>query len=230
MRILGFDTAMGACSAALWHDGDIIARRFALLQRGHAEALVPMLEGMRASAGGLAYQDVDYFAVTVGPGTFTGIRVGLATARGLGLAAARPVVGVTTLEVIAVAAMAAESELFDVTLALIDARRDEVYAQAFDSQAAPLWPPALLRLDAVVDLTPNGEVLLAGTGTQAVAARFHDAGRVYRLSEQDLGQPDAAHVVRQAARRVQSAPGKIWRPPKPLYIRPPDARLPRASR
>lgn len=228
MRILGFDTAMGACSAALWHDGDVIARRFALLQRGHAEALVPMLEEMRATAGGFAYQDVDYIAVTVGPGTFTGIRVGLATARGLGLAAARSVVGITTLEAIAVAAMAAESARFNVTLALIDARRDEVYAQAFAGQASPLWPPALLPLDAVIDLTPNGQVLLAGTGAQAVAARFHDAGRSYHLAGPDTDHPDAAHVVRQAARQIQSAPGKIWPRPIPLYIRPPDARLPAA--
>lgn len=230
MKILGFDTAMGACSAALWSDGDIVARRFALLQRGHAEALVPMLEEVRAAAGGLAYQDLDYIAVTVGPGTFTGIRVGLATARGLGLAAARPVIGITTLEAIAAAAMAAESERFDVTLAVIDARRDEVYAQAFDSQAEPLWPPALLSLDAVAERISKGEALLAGTGAEAVAARFRDAGRVCRLAGQEWGQPDAAHVVRRAALRIEAAPGKTWRPPSPLYIRSPDARLPNAAR
>ena len=230
MKILGFDTAMGACSAALWSDGDIVARRFALLQRGHAEVLVPMLEEVRADAGGLAYQDVDYIAVTVGPGTFTGIRVGLATARGLGLAAARPVVGITTLEVIAAAAMVAESENFDVTLAVIDARRDEVYAQAFDSRAEPLWPPALLSLEAAAERISEGEALLAGTGAEAVAARLRDAARVCRLAGQERGQPDAAYVVRRAALRIESAPGKAWRPPSPLYIRPPDAHLPDAAR
>jgi tRNA threonylcarbamoyladenosine biosynthesis protein TsaB len=221
---------MGACSAALWSDGDIVARRFTLLQRGHAEALVPMLEEVRAAAGGLAYQDVDYFAVTVGPGTFTGIRVGLATARGLGLAAARPVVGITTLEAIAAAAMAAESERFDVTLAVIDARRNEVYAQAFDSRAEPLWPPSLLSLEVVAERISEGEALLAGTGAPAMAVRLRDAGRVCRLAGEESARPDAAHVVRRAALRIESAPGKTWLPPAPLYIRPPDARLPDTAR
>ncbi len=230
MKILGFDTAMGACSAALWSDGDILARRFTLLQRGHAEALVPMLEEVRAAAGGLAYQDVDYFAVTVGPGTFTGIRVGLATARGLGLAAARPVVGITTLEAIAAAAMAAESERFDVTLAVIDARRNEVYAQAFDGRAEPLWPPALLSLESVAERISEGDALLAGTGAEAVAVRLRDAGRICCLAGSESARPDAAYVVRRAAQRIESAPGKTWLPPSPLYIRPPDARLPDAAR
>lgn len=234
MMILGFDTAMGACSAALWSDGDIVARRFNLLQRGHAEALVPMLEEVRAAAGGLAYQDVDYIAVTVGPGSFTGIRVGLATARGLGLATARPVVGITTLEAIAAAAMAAESEHFDVTLAVIDARRNEVYAQAFDSRAEPLWPPALLSLEVAAERISEGiskgAALLAGTGAQAMAARLRDAGHVCRLAGKESDRPDAAYVVRRAALRIESAPGKTWLPPAPLYIRPPDARLPDAAR
>lgn len=230
MKILGFDTAMGACSAAVWSDGDIVARRFTLLQRGHAEALVPMLEEVRAAAGGLAYQDLDYIAVTVGPGTFTGIRVGLATARGLGLAAARPVVGITTLEAIAAAAVAADPERVDHTLAVIDARRDEAYAQVFDSRMEPLWPPALLNLEAVAERLPEGETLLAGTGAQAVAARLRDAGRVCRLAGSELDRPDAAIVVRRAALRINAAPGKTWPPPAPLYIRPPEARLPNADR
>ncbi len=234
MKILAFDTAMGACSAALWSDGDIIARRFALLQRGHAEALVPMLEEVRAAAGGLAYQDVDYIAVTVGPGTFTGIRVGLATARGLGLAAARPVIGITTLEAIAAAAMAAESERFDVTVAVIDARRNEVYAQAFDSRTEPLWPPALLSLETAAERVAqgmsDGTALLAGTGADAMATRLRDAGRVCRLAGKESLRPDAEHVARRVALRIEAAPGKTWLPPAPLYIRPPDARLPDAAR
>lgn len=230
MRILGFDTAMGACSAALWSEGGIVARRFALLPRGHAEALVPMLEEVRAAAGGIAYQDLDYIAATVGPGTFTGIRVGLATARGLGLATGRPVIGVTTLEVIAAAAMAAEPDTVDVTLAVIDARRDEVYAQAFDRRMGPLWPAAILNLADVAERISQRETLLAGTGAEAVAARFRDAGLSCRLAPPGLALPDAAHVVRRAALRIDAAPGEDWPAPSPLYIRAPDARLPGAAR
>ena len=230
MKILGFDTAMGACSAAIWSDGNIVARRFTLLQRGHAEALVPMLEDVRAAAGGLEYQDIDYVAVTVGPGTFTGIRVGLATARGLGLAAARPVIGITTLEAIAAAAMTAATQSIDATLAVIDARRDEAYAQAFDSRGEPLWPPALLSVPAVAERLPAGKVLIAGSGAKTVAARVGEGDSACRLAGAAYDYPDAVQVTRLAARRIDGAPGKIWPPPSPLYIRAPDARLPNAVR
>ena len=226
MKILGFDTAMGACSAAVWADGAITAHKLRPLERGHAEALVPMLEEVRAAAG-FEYRDFDCFAVTVGPGTFTGIRVGLATARGFGLATGRPVIGVTTLEVLARAAMEHEEPDCDTTLAVIDARRDEVYAQAFGSGGTALWPPAILAVDDVAGKLAPGGIHLAGTGAKAVAARLDEAGHPYSLAGDSIcTYPDAAQVVSLAVERAGSDPKGEWPAPVPLYLRAPDARLP----
>ena len=91
MRILAIDTATAACSAALMVGDAIVARRFVAMARGHAESLIPMVEAVLAEAGA-AYGDLDLIATTVGPGTFTGLRVGLAAARGLAVAGSLPVV------------------------------------------------------------------------------------------------------------------------------------------
>jgi tRNA threonylcarbamoyladenosine biosynthesis protein TsaB len=100
MRILAMDTATSSCSVALWCDETIVAARREVMSRGQAEALVPMIGDVLAEAKVTA-SDLDLLAVTVGPGAFTGLRIGLATARGMGLAAHVPCLGLTTTEVIA---------------------------------------------------------------------------------------------------------------------------------
>ncbi|MBF0307713.1 MAG: tRNA (adenosine(37)-N6)-threonylcarbamoyltransferase complex dimerization subunit type 1 TsaB, partial [Alphaproteobacteria bacterium] len=99
MLALGFDTSLQACSVALWRDGAVLARRSECMARGHAEALLPMIVAVMAD-GGAAWRDLTLIGVTVGPGTFTGIRIGLAAARGLGLAAGLPVAGVGTADAV----------------------------------------------------------------------------------------------------------------------------------
>jgi tRNA threonylcarbamoyladenosine biosynthesis protein TsaB len=105
--VLAFDTSAGACSAAvLGGDGTVLARRCEALERGHAERLLPMLRDVLAEAG-VEIADLALLAVTIGPGTFTGIRIGLAAARGLALASGLPLVGVTSLEAVAASVPAA---------------------------------------------------------------------------------------------------------------------------
>ncbi len=100
MRILALDTATSACSAALWHDGRVCARRLVRMERGQSEALMPMVLDVLAEAG-CGFSQLDLLAVTVGPGAFTGLRIGLAAARGMALASGIPCLGVTTLEAVA---------------------------------------------------------------------------------------------------------------------------------
>ena len=100
MRLLALDTATSACSAALWQDGTVLARHLQPMARGQSEALLPMVAAVMAEAG-LAFADLDLLAVTVGPGTFTGIRIGLAAARGLALATGLPLAGIATTEAVA---------------------------------------------------------------------------------------------------------------------------------
>src|ERR1700674_1714935 len=122
MRILAADTALGACSAAVLENGKLGAHAFQLMARGHAEALAPMVEHVMREAG-LAFTALDRLGVTTGPGTFTGQRVGLAFMRGLALTLKLPLVGVTTLDAMAKAALAS----VDVGAAVVcaDARRGE---------------------------------------------------------------------------------------------------------
>ena len=126
MRLLAVDTALGACSCAIVDDARVLAHRFEIMERGHAERLAPMVdEAMRET--GLSFADLERLAVTTGPGTFTGQRVGLAFARGLRVALKIPLTGITTLEAMATAAIAETGAEFGV--AIHDAKRNEVYFQ-----------------------------------------------------------------------------------------------------
>ncbi len=208
MLCLGLDTALGACSVALTGAAGPLAHRFQAMSTGHAEALAPMVEGLMREAG-LAFPALTRIAVTTGPGTFTGQRIGLAFARGLALALKIPCIGITTLEAMAAAARA-ERPGHGVLVAA-DARRGECYAQAFAVDGAPLGEPALLTLDDAAALISPG-LTLAGTAAEALAAH----GGVLSA----VRQPDAAFVAALALSRPD--PG----PPHPLYLRAPDAKLP----
>jgi tRNA threonylcarbamoyladenosine biosynthesis protein TsaB len=221
MRILAFDTATSACSAALWRDGAVRARRFSAMERGQAESLMPMLEAVLAAAGS-TYGDLDLVAVTVGPGAFTGLRIGLAAARGLALATGVPCLGVTTLEAVAHGVAASERGAATLLVAL-DAKRADLYAQAFDGDMQPLADAVATLPGGLAALLPPGPVVVAGDAAAAAAAALADGGREAVLSAAP-GVPDAASVAALAAARWR--PGMGVAPPSPLYLRPPDAVLP----
>ncbi|MDE1172317.1 MAG: tRNA (adenosine(37)-N6)-threonylcarbamoyltransferase complex dimerization subunit type 1 TsaB [Parvibaculaceae bacterium] len=223
MNILAFDTALGALSAALSAGGPL-TRHFELRTRGHAETLLPLLQDIMAR-GGIAPEALDALAVTVGPGTFTGLRAGLATARGIALARGLPVVPVTTLEAVGSLVEAAPDEAVVVAF---DARRNEVYLQAFEPcSGVPvvLGEPAIVSLDGAAARLPGRPLVLAGSGAGLVAARLAP-GTVYRLSDASP-QPDAAAVLAIAIARIEAEGLEPFRqPPAPLYLRAPDAKLP----
>ena len=208
MLCLGLDTALGACSVALAGAGGIVAQRWQAMGTGHAEALAPMTDALMREAG-VAFGDLERIAVTTGPGTFTGQRIGLAFARGLALALKIPCIGVTTLEAMAAAALAERPER--PVLAAIDARRGEVYAQTFGPDGTPEGAPALLTLEAAEALV-TADITLAGSAAEALAAHGGVASAIR--------QPDAAFIALMA--RMRDDRGL----PQPLYLRAPDAKLP----
>lgn len=224
MNLLAIDTATTGCSAAYQEGGRILAHRAAAMARGQSESLMPMIADVLADAG-RAYGDLQALAVTVGPGAFTGMRIGLAAARGLALALAIPVIGVTTLE--ALAHGVPEAKRRDaVVLAVLDSKRADVYAQAFADDGAALTEAAALHEDGVAamagGLAELGDLVIVGDaeqkvldvlGRRGIAARSADAPAV----------PDAAVVAVIAAGR--GMPVTIDAP-APLYLRPPDATVP----
>jgi tRNA threonylcarbamoyladenosine biosynthesis protein TsaB len=167
--------------------------------------------------------DLTALAVTIGPGTFTGLRVGLSAARGLALSRALPLVGVTTLEAIAAPVEAKPDEII---AAAFDARRAEIYLQAFDAGHAPVCAPMIIALDEAVDHLPGAAFALVGSGADLLAERLLVRGIAARLTDA-LPQPDALEIARIAVARLAAhGPDHFRRAPAPLYLRAPDAKLP----
>jgi tRNA threonylcarbamoyladenosine biosynthesis protein TsaB len=216
--ILALDCSGGACSAALWRRDAVVARRHREMFRGHAEALMPMLVETMAEAGE-AFRALTAVAVTVGPGAFTGIRIGLAAARGIGLAANIPVVGVTTFAAVAEAVpdvQHADRKL----LVLLDSKRGDVFVQEFTSGRAAVGSPAVLSPDAILHRLASYSYVLAGDGIAVVRPRLDAANLDVGYSAVD-GPADALWVARLAARSVAERTGL---PPAPLYLRAPEVR------
>ncbi|MFC3712355.1 tRNA (adenosine(37)-N6)-threonylcarbamoyltransferase complex dimerization subunit type 1 TsaB [Sphingoaurantiacus capsulatus] len=203
---LAIETALHACSAALIDRGRIVAERHEIIARGHAERLVPLIAELLAEAG---VTRANRIAVDVGPGSFTGIRVGLAAARAFGLAWKAPVDGFTSTALVAAGVFADHPDI-DRLYVAFDASRGEVYAQAFDrdGRAGPL---DALAPDAAAAAAPGRTV--AGSGAALLSAVDPS------LAVIDHPWPraaDARHLP--AAARGEAA--------RPLYIRAPDAKVP----
>ena len=216
MNILAVDTALGACSVAILADETVLAHRLELMERGQAEALAPMVECAMRKAG-ITFAALDRLAVTTGPGTFTGQRVGLAFMRGLRLALQRPLIGVTSLEAMAHQAM--EDTGLTLAAAVHDARDGAFYFQLCGREA-PLSSPLLLGLsDVVARIADSGKtVALAGAGSvRLFESRSIDQGRMVRSN---VVVPDACWVARLGS--VRPVPIEI---PKPLYLHAPAAKL-----
>ena len=211
MIVLGIDTALGACSAAVTRDGAVLAAASEPMARGHQERLAPLAQTVMQEAG-LAFAALDRIGVTVGPGSFTGLRVGLAFGKGLGLALGRPCIGIGSLE-----ALAASEPGPGLTAAVIDAKRGQVYLQLFDGGAALMAPDALsveIAVARIAELWRGGPVRLVGPGAALLAGVSPEIRIVERAA------PDPLAICALAAARPAGAP------PRPLYLRAPDAKLP----
>jgi tRNA threonylcarbamoyladenosine biosynthesis protein TsaB len=217
MTLLAVESSGPGCSAALWRDGHVVAARRVPLTRGHAAALPPLVdETMRGAA--LGFETVDAVAVTVGPGSFTGIRVGLAAARGFGLALGVPVLGVTSFEAIAWS-VPARARGQGALVVLIDSGRASRFLQAFDAALQPLAEPVAIELAALAASLPPPPCVLVASGALDPAIA---GGRPVVAAA-----PDAAALAELAGARHRA--GGAFLPPSALYLRPPDATVPRAG-
>jgi tRNA threonylcarbamoyl adenosine modification protein YeaZ len=216
MRVLAIDTALEACAAAVLDTAQPqhAVHESQAMTRGHAEALMPLIARVLERAG-LDASELDRIAVTTGPGSFTGLRVGIAAARGLALATGKPAIGLTTLAAFAAPLIAADDTL--PVVSAIDARHDHIYLQAFGAGGLTLVKPCIVPLRDAIRVASAGAPRLVGTGAEMLA-RVWPSGDVPPRSVRAERAPD----IRWVARLGAAAPAGTS-PPKPLYLRAPDA-------
>jgi tRNA threonylcarbamoyladenosine biosynthesis protein TsaB len=206
--VLGLDTCLTSCSVAVLDGERVLASACEVMARGHQERLAPMAQAVMAEAG-LAFPSLERIGVTVGPGSFTGLRVGIAFAKGLASALDIPAVGVGTLEALA-------ADLPGFVFVAIDARRGQLYGQPFEDGRPLMAPDALAAETAaarLAELCMGRPVTLVGSGAPLLADLVPTANIL------PLEGADARQVARLAAARQPA-------PLRPLYLRAPDAKLP----
>lgn len=215
MKLLAIDTALSTCAAAVLTETsgqEAIVSQCEDLGRGHAERIMGMVASVMAESS-TTFNSLDRIVVNVGPGSFTGLRVGLSIARGFGLVLEKPVISVTTLEAIARQALDKAEERKPV-LVVLDARRDEVYCQTFEADSTPIGEAKVSTVkEQAAELGPD--TILCGSAAKAVAnAAGVDLSRV--CSEAAVASIDYIAKIGRAAEQKDKAP-------MPLYLRAPDA-------
>src|SRR5476651_1856889 len=218
MLILAIDTALDACAAAVLdtESGQLIAQESLAMKRGHAEALMPLIARI-IKASGIGFSRLDRIAVTTGPGSFTGLRVGLAAARGIGLAASKPVVGLTTLSAYAAPVVSRNDE--QPVISAIDARHDQVYFQVVSGNGSSLIRPKVAPIEEALGASRFGAPHLVGNAAKILSDRWPaQALPPFKVDPQPA--PDIAWVAWLGA-----AVSPNTAPARPFYLRAPDAKL-----
>lgn len=212
MKLLAIDTCADRCAACVLDTGDGTAHEVSReMSKGHAEHLMDVV-GECLEAARTGFDGLDRLAVTVGPGSFTGVRVGVAAARGLALALGIPCVGVSTLEALAAAARAAYPGR--PVLAANDARREEIYAALYEGDGTESGPPHVTTVSAAAAFVTADTVLTGSASGQIV-----DAGAAPHAVATAAPAPPIRFVALLGAQK----PGGSEKP-KPLYLRAPDAK------
>lgn len=214
MKILAVDASLSAVSACVFDSGHqtVVAEATEPMQRGHSEAMMPLLESVLSAGPGK--DSIERIAVSVGPGSFTGIRIGVATARALGLAWGVPVVGVSTLS--AFAAPWIDPAADGLVACAIDARHGQVYFQLIARSGRTIIEPRVEKLRDAVRLLGTGRVQLVGDAAPLLAAEAWSQGQKIN-AEESTPFPDIAWVARLGV----AADPSVARP-VPAYIKPPD--------
>jgi tRNA threonylcarbamoyladenosine biosynthesis protein TsaB len=217
MLILAIDTALDACAAGVLDTdaGNMIAQESQPMKRGHAEALMPLIARV-IKASGIGFAGLDRIAVTTGPGSFTGLRVGLSAARGIALAAGKPVAGLTTLA--AYAAPVVSQNAGRPVICAIDARHDHVYFQVVSGDGGWLIPPCVAPIEEALAAARFGSPHLVGNAAKILGERWPaQAPPPFVVDAQPA--PDIAWVAWLGAAVTPDAA-----PARPFYLRAPDAK------
>lgn len=225
--LLAIETAGSACSAAVVRDDTLVAAERIAMRHGHGERLLPMVEGVMAAAA-LRPHELDWIAAAVGPGGFTGIRVGLAAACGIALATGARSIGVSSFA--AVAVLVRPRDAGEALLVALDSRRDDLYVQLFAADPLlPLAPPQAVlpdRLAAYVPVVAGARrLLIAGDAADRAAAAMREQRRPVTIVTDSA--PDARGVAAVAATTLRRGVNESVPALRPFYLRPPDVSQPR---
>jgi tRNA threonylcarbamoyladenosine biosynthesis protein TsaB len=216
MKILALDTSMGACSAAVLSGKELFARQEAM-ERGHAEAFMPMVAEVLAEAE-IRPAALDVIAATTGPGSFTGVRIAIAAARGLALVTGAKLFGIDSLSVMAKTALAEGLAPGGPYAVAVDARRGMLYLGLFDAAGERREGPLLIAPDDAAMALPRELHVAVGSGATLLAEAGALRGRDIEAKLPEL-QPSAASLA-----EIAFAGGETVPTLKPLYLRPPDAK------
>ena len=217
MRILAIDTALPAVSACVLDSEGIepLARESAPMERGHAEALLPLIARVVGAVDG-GFASIDRVAVTVGPGSFTGIRIGLAAAQGIALARKIELVGVSTRAALAAPYILEPFE--GVVAAAIDARNGQVYITAYGPDGRTVLPPRRMGAHEALRAVGDGPLRLVGAGAALLAPQARASGVVAQIAD-TAAAPDIVFVARLGL--VANAADA---PARPFYLQAPAAK------
>ena len=223
-KLLAIDTAGAACSVALRIGDDVVASQSREMVRGQAEALMPMVAEVMGTAE-VEFSTLNLIAVTIGPGSFTGLRTGLAAARGLALALAVPIIGVTTTEAIALEAHRAINPAADRQITVVlNSRRGDLYVQHFTAGLVPLGEPSAASPQDIARAVSADDVIFAGDATGQISDVVRAWADRPDFSYFPVTSPNATFVADVAANRWNSTSVKeALVPPGLLYVRSPDA-------
>lgn len=217
MRILAIDTALSAVSACVLVSGATRpeAKETLGMERGHAEALIPLVDRVMGGIDG-GFASLDRIAVTVGPGSFTGLRVGIAAARAMALAWSIPAVGVSTLAALA-APLIVEDKAGTIAVA-VDARHGHIFFAAFHADGRLQIPPQFASIADAIRQLGEGPLRLAGSGAPLLAIEAWARGIKAEIAGDRIA-PDIAFVA-----RLGLLADPAGSPPRPLYLKAPDAK------
>lgn len=224
--ILGMDTSMSACSVALIASGGTVAHASEEMTRGQSEALAPMIDRVMT---GHDYEDLSAVAVTRGPGAFTGLRIGLAAARGLALTIDKPCLGLSTFDVLSFQVMQNTDVNIPsdgIVVIAIETKRDDFYIQAIGQDGSFVVPPtAMISNDIRASLPTDRPLFIAGDGRIRLHQELGPDGPAM-CEVPNVILPDAAMLAKCAQAFIE-APDDA--PASPLYLRPPDVTMPKKT-
>ena len=221
--ILALETSADTCAAALVEDGDVLGVRRTAMSRGHAEALVPMVQELARTAG-VALTNLDLIGVTRGPGSFTGVRTGIAAARGFAIASGATAIGVSSLQAVARRVVGGSTVRTDPILCVLETRRADYFAQIFDSGGTANGDPEIMTAEDLFLLIGSMQPVLAGNAVDRLLSSYQgDPGLLRR--DPGSGNPDPVDVA-ALARTIFEKQGVAQDTLSPLYLRLPEAKIP----